>query len=82
MATISINLHGLEGSDYEKVFMNEVSNFKNAALGVDGDDVAACLLCRDVGRFDLLKRLHRREIRCVVSVDELSTFLELEFEPV
>ena len=79
---MSISLHQLEGEAYEEVFMNEVGYFKNAAAGVSGDDVAACLLCRDTGRIDLVERLHKREIHCVISVDELSTFLELEFEPV
>ena len=77
---MSISLHELEGFDYEQAYMEEVGNFTDAAKGVDGDDVAACLICRDAGRLDLVEQLHRREIRCVVRVDEDSTFQELEFE--
>ena len=73
-------LHGLEGFDYEQAYLEEVSNFKDAALGVDGNDVAAALILKDEGRTDLLDRLHKREIHCVVSVDEESRFEDLQFE--
>jgi hypothetical protein len=80
MTTMSINLHKLEGFDYEQAYMEEVGNFKNAAKGVDGYDVAAALILIDQGETNLLERLRRREIHCIVSVDEDSTFQELEFE--
>lgn len=73
-------LHGLEGFDYEQAYLEEVSNFKDAALGVSGDDVSAALILIDQGETNLLERLHRREIHCVVSVDEESRFEDLEFE--
>jgi hypothetical protein len=80
MVTAVIQLHELEGSDYEDVYLQEVGNFKDAAHGVNGDDVAAALILRDAGRMDLLGRLHRREIHVVGRVDEDSTFQDLEFE--
>jgi len=73
-------LHELQGLAYEDVYMKEVGSFKDSRLGVDGNDVAACLILRDEGRTDLLNRLHRREIHCVIEVDEYTRFADLEFE--
>ena len=76
----TVKLHELEGLAYEIVFMEEVSQFKDAALGVNANDVAAALIVRDEGGDDLLERLYRREIHVVGEVDEESRFEELEFE--
>jgi hypothetical protein len=74
-------LHQLEGCDYETAFMNEVSNFKDAAKGVNGDDVAAALILKDEGQTNLLEKLYRREIHVFGEVHEDSTFADLIFEP-
>jgi hypothetical protein len=73
-------LHGLEGFDYEQEYMKEVENFKDAAKGVNGDDIAAALILRDEGRIDLLRKLHQRKMHVVGVVDEDSNFEDLEFE--
>jgi hypothetical protein len=80
MATAVGRLHELEGSDYEDAFMKEVEFFKDAQRGVDGNDVAAGLILRDEQQFELLRRLHQREIHVVVGVDEETKFEDLEFE--
>jgi hypothetical protein len=73
-------LQGLEGFDYEQAYMEEVGNFKNAAKGVNGNDVAAALILRDERQFELLRRLRQREIHVAVEVDEGSKFEDLKFE--
>jgi len=82
MATTAVALHELEGEAYEEVFMQELMNFKNPQLGVDGNDIDAALILRDAGAVKLLKKLHDRRIHVMGKVDELSTFQELEFEAV
>jgi hypothetical protein len=72
-------LHGLQGEAYEIVYMQEVEFFKDAQSGVDGNDIAGALILRDGGRFDLLRKLHNREIH-FFGVDEDSKFEDLEFE--
>jgi hypothetical protein len=75
-------LHGLEGFDYEQAYLEEVSNFKDAALRVDGNDIVAALILRDERQFELLRRLHQRKIHVVGQVDEDSKLEDLKFEPV
>ena len=82
MATTALALRSLEGGEYDRVFMEELMNFKNPELGVDGNDIDAALILRDEGEMKLLKRLHDREIHVVGKVDDFSTFQELEFEAV
>jgi hypothetical protein len=80
MATAVSKLHELQGEAYEDVYMQEVWNFTDPYKGVNGEDIAACLILRDVGRTDLLERLHRREIHVVGRIDEDAKFEDLEFE--
>jgi len=82
MQTTVVRLRDLDGEAYDVIFMQELMNFKNPELGVDGDDIDAALILRDEGRFGLLGMLHDRRIRVIGPVDELSMFSELEFESV
>jgi hypothetical protein len=75
-----LKLHELQGQAYEDVYMQEISNFKDAAAGVDGNDIAAALILLDEGRTDLLTQLRQGQVHVIGEIDEDSTFSELEFE--
>jgi len=69
-----------DGLVLEKRFDTEVREFVNGATGVECDDVAAAILLRDSGRFDLLKALQQRLITVMneevdVDTDTVETLL-------
>ena len=72
-----MKLNDLRGAAYDEVFREEVSKFK---AGKTGDDVRAAIILRDSGKMDLLRLLHKREIRVVVDVDEDTRLGDLRFE--
>ena len=81
MATKVTGLCSLQGSDFEDAYMKEVGNFKDARLGVPGDDVDAAMILRDAGEFELLRQVHQGEIHVVGQVDtDFDRFEDLIFE--
>jgi hypothetical protein len=80
MQGVEVKLHKLQGVTYEKAFMDEIENFKNAVNGVPASDVAVALLLKDGGRPDLLEKLYGREIHVVGSINEDTKIEDLKFQ--